>query len=115
MADKVKPLKIESPATGGTEIDMFPTEVNPSEDYIALKGLAFENSDSYLLDTAADGQIQYKDSKQVSYRKLNEIYNFSYHKIEEDKTVQIPLDQHMLCANLEVDGFLDIEGSLYFI
>jgi hypothetical protein len=50
MVDKVKPLKIENPATGGTNTDPFPTETSPTQDYIAAKGFAFENSDSFLLD-----------------------------------------------------------------
>ena len=50
MVDKVKPLKLESSATGGTENDMFPTEVNPAEDYVSGKGFTFEHSDDYLLD-----------------------------------------------------------------
>jgi len=50
MVDKVKPLKIESSATGGTEDDMYPVEVDPAEDYVAAKGLSFENLDDYLIE-----------------------------------------------------------------
>lgn len=50
MADRVKPLKIENTATGGDETDAFPTETNPMEDYLAAKGLAFEDTDTFLLD-----------------------------------------------------------------
>ena len=49
MVDKVKPLKFENSATGGTEVDYLPTEVDSNEDYLAGKGISFENSDSYLL------------------------------------------------------------------
>jgi len=48
--DKVKPLKIENPATGGIETDMYPTEIDPLEDYAAVKGLSFEDSDDFLVD-----------------------------------------------------------------
>lgn len=50
MADKIKPLKIESAATGGTQNDGFPTETDPSQDYLATKGIAFENLDTFLID-----------------------------------------------------------------
>ena len=60
MVDKVKPLKIED-TTDGTELDMAPTEANPSEDYLASKGLALENLDTLLID-ADSGEIQFTDT-----------------------------------------------------
>lgn len=48
--DKVKPLKIENPATGGVNTDPFPTEADSSFDYLAAKGIAFENLDTFLID-----------------------------------------------------------------
>jgi hypothetical protein len=48
--DKVKPLGLENSALGGTEDIPFPTEISPSEDYIATKGIAFENTDTFLID-----------------------------------------------------------------
>lgn len=50
MVDKVKPLKFESSTSGGTENDVFQTETDPQEDYLAAKGLAFENLDTFLID-----------------------------------------------------------------
>lgn len=73
MADKIKPLKIENSVTGGTQNDGFPTEANPSQDYVATKGVAFENSDATLLDLDPTGEIRYKDAVQTSYKKLNDI------------------------------------------
>lgn len=59
--DKVKPLKIEN-SVNGTQNDEFPTEVNPSEDYIASKGVAFENSDNHFIDKdPGTGQIRMSD------------------------------------------------------
>lgn len=49
MADKVKPLGFENSALGGTESLPTPTEIDPSEDFLAAKGMAFENSDSFLV------------------------------------------------------------------
>ena len=50
MVDKVKPLKLESSATGGTEDDLFPHEADPSEDYLAAKGISFEGLDTHLAE-----------------------------------------------------------------
>ncbi len=51
MPDKVKPLKMEDPSLGGTQNDMgFPTETNATQDYLACKGIAFENLDTFILD-----------------------------------------------------------------
>jgi len=47
--DKVKALKIENPAGGGVNTDPFPTETDPSVDYLAAKGIAFENLDTFLV------------------------------------------------------------------
>lgn len=73
MVDKIKPLKLESIATGGTQDDMFPTEVNPQEDYLATKGLAGENQDSTLFDLSASDEWQWKDTVQTTPFKLNDI------------------------------------------
>lgn len=50
MVDKVKPLKLENSALGGTENDVFPTETDPTEDYGAFKGISFENLDTFLIE-----------------------------------------------------------------
>ena len=49
MVDKVRPLKIEE-GTSGTELDMLPTETDPSEDYLAAAGLSFAQDDNFLLE-----------------------------------------------------------------
>lgn len=51
--DKVRPLKIENPATGGTETNPFPTELDPLEDYVSSKGLSFEDSDTTFIDSTS--------------------------------------------------------------
>lgn len=45
MVDKVRPLKYESPDTGGTEYDMFPSTADPTEDYLSALGIAFGDQD----------------------------------------------------------------------
>jgi hypothetical protein len=61
MADKVKPLKIESPSTGGTQDDLGPTEMNPSQDYASVKGIAFEGAETAVID-ANSGTLRFKDA-----------------------------------------------------
>jgi hypothetical protein len=61
MVDKVKPLKMES-SVDGTENDVDYTETDPSEDYIAAKGIALENSNSHTVDLSPEGYIQFKDT-----------------------------------------------------
>jgi hypothetical protein len=60
MVDKVKPLKYED-ATSGTESDVYATETNPTEDYLACKGIAFENSDTKYVSTNGSGNLIFKD------------------------------------------------------
>jgi len=73
MADKVKPLKIESSSTGGTQNDPFPTEVTPTQDYLSTKGLAFEGLDTFLLDKIGRTIVEkFPDLYQnVTYTGLN--------------------------------------------
>jgi hypothetical protein len=48
--DKVKPLGLEEIDDGNQTVPI-PTEMNPTEDYAAVKGVAFENSDNTLIDS----------------------------------------------------------------
>lgn len=59
MPDKIKPLKLEETGSG-TELDMFPVETDPSEDYLAAKGVAFENSDNATI-RGDSGVMKFQD------------------------------------------------------
>ncbi len=48
--DRVRPLKYESPSTGGTQTNEYPTELNPSEDYISAKGVSFGPDPNFVID-----------------------------------------------------------------
>jgi len=77
MVDRIKPLKIET-ASDGTQVDYIPTESNPTQDYIASKGVAFENENGVLIDCAnGTKEIQYKDPIQTTYLKLNDIARYA--------------------------------------
>jgi hypothetical protein len=99
MADKIKPLKLENSASGGTQIDYLPTEANPTQDYLAAKGIAFENSDTRLLDLSAGGEIQYKDAVQGTYKTLNSITGGTF-------------DEDRILTDNFFDTLVDGEGNL---
>ncbi len=44
--DRICPLKIEDSGSGGTETDLFPTSLNPNEDYVEMRGGVFQNDTS---------------------------------------------------------------------
>ena len=73
MADKIKPLKIESPSTGGTETDYLPTESNPMQDYVSTKGIAFEHNDNRTVDLDGSGNIRFKDVTETTYVTVRQL------------------------------------------
>lgn len=46
MVDRVQPLKLEDPGTGGTETDQFTTALNPQADYVDARGVTLQNATS---------------------------------------------------------------------
>jgi hypothetical protein len=64
---------MENIASGGSQTDPFPTETNPLQDYLASKGIAFENSDTRLLDLDGSGNIQFLDVGQATPFRLNKL------------------------------------------
>ena len=44
--DRVQPLKLESTATGGTQLDYSPVSLNHNEDYVDSRGICFQNDTS---------------------------------------------------------------------
>lgn len=71
--DKIKPLKFENSSTGGTQIDYLPTEANPTQDYLAGKGISFENNDNRLIDLDGSGNIQFKDATETSAKTVRQL------------------------------------------
>lgn len=61
MPDKIRPLKIEN-LNDGSQNDMgFTTEADPAEDFISIKGIAFENSDDNLIEVVGN-EITFTDT-----------------------------------------------------
>ena len=55
--DRVRPLKFEDPATGGTQEDEFPTSLDPNEDAVDAHGLVLQDdsSDDEQVTVTRDG------------------------------------------------------------
>jgi hypothetical protein len=71
MVDKVKPLGLEvDPEDGALP---FPTEFDPTEDYADVKGVAFESSDSLLIDKNASGNLQWTDPTEPTGREFGDV------------------------------------------
>lgn len=66
MADRIRPLKMETP-TRGTETDEFPTGLDPSEDHIEARGFFLQNDssddESVHITRDASNRITFKDSE----------------------------------------------------
>lgn len=117
MTDRIKPLKLESPIDG-TQYDPTPTEANPQEDYLAIKGIAFQDSDNIVIESVG-GELRFKDTK-VPATTLKEILdavqssiNFNYNIINSNQTITIPYGQQMVVhGRMKIYGRLVIKGDL---
>lgn len=67
MVDKVKPIGWENTTDGGSTNNLNPSEIDPDQDYISTKGVAFENQNDLLIDVDASGNIQYRDENSANY------------------------------------------------
>lgn len=109
MVDKVKPLKIEN-SVDGTQDDFVQTETNPAEDYIAAKGIAFENSDEHLI--YKDGNsIKFKDtdSENTQVYSLANLRNAEHNKFQSTKTL---FNEQDLTVKSAIEIIHDIVQSL---
>lgn len=63
--DRVRPLKLEDPATGGTQLDPFPSEADPTEDYLDTRGVTLQEGGSddeqVYIERDASGNMVFED------------------------------------------------------
>lgn len=74
--DRVRPLKLEDPATGGTELDPVPNELDPNEDYTDVRGVVFqddESNDETVYATRAGGNMMFHDQQYPSGLSLTDV------------------------------------------
>lgn len=74
--DRVRPLKFESSEQGGTQLDEFPTSLDPHEDFIDCRGVCIQNNSSndanVTISRDADGNLTFKDVFNAE-KKLTEL------------------------------------------
>lgn len=65
MVDRIHPLKIESPDSGGVETDEFPTSADANEDFVDVRGVAIQSDTSddeaVLVSRDANGNMTFVD------------------------------------------------------
>jgi hypothetical protein len=62
--DRVKPLKMESIASGGDSEDEYPTPLDPNHDHVDCRGVVLQDStgiDEQVVVTRAGGDMTFKD------------------------------------------------------
>lgn len=75
--DLVRPLKLEDPSTGGTQSNDYPTETDPTEDYLTGKGLAIEDENTFIDKDDISSEMQFTDTVTGTV-KLTKLLNNTY-------------------------------------
>lgn len=76
MLDRVKPLKLESPDTGGVENDEFPTSMDPTEDFVECAGIVIDDAtheDESTVIARNDKNMIFKDGNNLLYVTLTQL------------------------------------------
>lgn len=83
MADRVLPMKMESPTSGGTETDYFPIELNPNEDGPSCRAIFLQNDSSddsnieITRDASDPDNMTFKDEVNTTPVTLTELLSGS--------------------------------------
>jgi hypothetical protein len=64
--DRVQPLKLEDTATGGDEVDAYPTAIDKNEDFIDCRGLVLQKAtgddENVTIDRDTADNLRFKDA-----------------------------------------------------
>lgn len=75
--DRIRIIKWESPASGGTETDFEPTEIDPHEDYADVRGVALQSAtsddDHVVFSRDDDGNMTFQDEANVTPLTLSDL------------------------------------------
>lgn len=74
--DRVKPLKIESIDTGGDTDDLYPTSLDPQEDYVEVAGVVFDDATHVDESTVIDrlgNDMRFRDGNNPGGATLSEL------------------------------------------
>lgn len=117
--DRILPLKIESPTSGGTQEDAFPTDVNHNEDYADLRGIVFQDdsSDDELVYASRDasGNMTFTDIVTGTTYTLSQLAAASIpghpFKVDSGESLTIPQNfQFDHLGRFPIDGRKIING-----
>lgn len=75
--DRVQSLKIESPGSGGTETDDFPTSLDRNEDFLDCRGVAIQDDssddESVILSRDASDNMTFEDGVVSGVKTLSDL------------------------------------------
>jgi hypothetical protein len=74
--DRVKPLKLESPDTGGVENDEFPTSMDPTEDFVECAGIVIDDAthvDESTVIARSNKDMIFKDGFNPAFVTLTQL------------------------------------------
>jgi hypothetical protein len=114
--DLIRPLKFETPENGGTQLDIFPTEVNTSQDYINAKGFAFESSQEVFIEKITNDMI-FNDLNVNVQSKLEQlVWGEAYQVLPSGIYCRVLQGQnHIVFQETEIQGEYDIVGELVIL
>ena len=108
MVDRIKPLKIESSDTGGTDNDTFPTSTNINQDFIDARGLIIQNatSDDEVVKLAKDASnnLTFNDGVVSGTKTLTNLLSWEDH---------FPATQAVYVDGNRVDAYTE-DGSIRY-
>lgn len=126
MVDRVGAIKWESPAHGGTELDLTPAEIDVHEDFLDCRGVSIQNDTSddevVLLSRDADDNMTFKDPTLDAPMTLKELAHggtgLAYLRdwIYEAELAWIrETFQFIICEELVLEGELRVEGKVFVL
>ena len=111
MADRVRPLKLESPASGGTQTDEWPTGIDPNEDHVDARGVFLQNNSSndevvHLTRDSSD-RLTFKDTENTTPVPLTDLIDG---EVDEENHAELRQLIHLADG---VGGPFEYWGSAY--
>ncbi len=107
--DRVKPLKLESADTGGTQDDAFPTSLNPQQDFVECAGLVLDDVSNVDISTVINRSgldMLFKDGNNPGGFTLTILAAGATHKSLIHFIDEGPADEFTTGATKEIDGGL---------
>ena len=126
MVDRTRAIKWESPEHGGTEDDLTPTEIDPSEDFLDCRGVAIQDDTSddevVQLSRDAEGNLTFQDIVVDTPMTLKTLSSggtglaFLREWIHEEELAWIHIDyQFIISESLVLEGELRLDGRAFIM